>query len=113
MNCMKCGREIDETQAFCAGCLEEMEKYPVKPDVVVKLPNRQLLTQKKVFPHKRTRTPEEQIARLKKRNRRLTVALCLLILITGLLAFLSIDVIQQLDVQRFIGQNYSSAETLE
>ena len=47
MNCMKCGREIDEAQAFCAGCLEEMEKYPVKPDVVVKLPNRQLLTQKR------------------------------------------------------------------
>ena len=113
MNCMKCGREIDETQAFCAGCLEEMDKYPVKPDVVVKLPNRQLLAQKKASPHRRTRTPEEQIARLKKRNRRLTVALCLLILITGLLAFLSIDVIRQLDVQRFIGQNYSTAETME
>lgn len=113
MNCMKCGREIDEAQAFCAGCLEEMEKYPVKPDVVVKLPNRQLLVQKKVSPHKRTRTPEEQIARLKKRNRRLTVALCVTLIIAGALAFLSIDFFKQLDVQRFIGQNYSTVESLE
>ena len=113
MNCMKCGREIDESQAFCAGCLEVMEKYPVKHDVVVKLPNRQHLMQKKVTPHKRTRTPEEQIARLKRRSRRLAAALCLMILIAGVLAFLSIDVIKQLDVQRFIGQNYSTVETLE
>ena len=113
MNCMKCGREIGEDQAFCAACLEVMEKYPVKHDVVVKLPNRQHLMQKKAAPHKRTRTPEEQIARLKRRSRRLTAVLCLMIVIAGVLAFLSIDVIKQLDVQRFIGQNYSTVEELD
>jgi hypothetical protein len=37
---MKCGREIDESQVFCTECLDEMERYPVKPGTVVQLPVR-------------------------------------------------------------------------
>ena len=34
MNCLKCGREIEEGQVFCNDCLVQMAKYPVKPEVV-------------------------------------------------------------------------------
>ena len=35
MQCMKCGLEIPDGQVFCDGCLEMMDKYPVKPDTPV------------------------------------------------------------------------------
>jgi len=41
----------------------------------------------------------------------LAAIVCLLLVISIVLAFLSIDVIRQLDVQRFLGQNYSTEET--
>ena len=37
---MKCGREIPVGQVFCDECLEDMEKYPVKPGTAVQLPAR-------------------------------------------------------------------------
>ena len=36
MNCLKCGRETDQT--FCECCREEMARYPVKPGTIVQLP---------------------------------------------------------------------------
>lgn len=111
MNCLKCGREIDDSQAFCPKCLELMEQCPVKPDVVVQLPNRQEEQARKSAHRKKLRTPEEQIARLKRRNRWLTVLVCLLLLASMFLAYLSIDFFRRLDVQKFLGQNYSTAET--
>lgn len=111
MNCMKCGRQIEEGQAFCPQCLELMDACPVKSDIVIKLPSRPEVAVKKPQPRKKARTPEEQIGRLKKRNRWMTAIACLLLLLVILLSLLSIDVIRQLDVQRFLGQNYSTAET--
>ena len=110
MNCMKCGREIEGDQAFCPKCLEQMAQTPVKPGVVINLPNRSDPALKKPAPRKRERTPAEEIQRLKKMIIRLIVALCLVSVIAAVLAFLSIDVLKQLDVQRFLGQNYSTAE---
>lgn len=112
MNCMKCGREFDGDQAFCPKCLEQMAHCPVKPDVVINLPNRQDPTLKKPVPRKRAQTPEEQVQRLRKVNRRLIAALCLITLVAAALAYLSIDFFKQLDVQRFLGQNYSTVETI-
>ena len=40
MNCLKCGREIDAKDVFCPMCLEDMEKYPVKPGTAVHIPAR-------------------------------------------------------------------------
>ena len=112
MNCIKCGREFDSDQAFCPHCLEQMEKSPVKPDTIINLPNRQDPSLKKNAPRKRVWTQEEQIHRLKKRNTYLIIALCLMTLLAGMLTLLSIDVLKQLDVQRLIGQNYSTVETI-
>ena len=113
MNCMKCGREFEGDQAFCPNCLEQMAQCPVKPDVVINLPRRQDPSLKKPGPRKRTRTLEEQIKRLKKINLILIIALCLMTIIAAMLAFVSIDFLKQLDVQRFLGQNYSTVETIK
>ena len=40
MSCMKCGKDTEDGQGFCAHCLEGMEAYPVKPDAHIQLPIR-------------------------------------------------------------------------
>lgn len=41
MSCMRCGKETDVSQVFCAECLEEIEKQPVKPGTPIQLPYRE------------------------------------------------------------------------
>ena len=113
MNCMKCGREIEENQTFCPKCLELMQAYPVKTDIVIKLPTRQDDAAKKSQPRKKLRTPEEQIQLLKKRNRWLIAIASLLLVISVMLTVLSVDVLRQLDVQRLLGRNYTTVETTQ
>ena len=69
MVCMKCGSKMETEQAFCQDCLLEMEKYPVKPGTAVHLPIRKETptVHKKAVHRRRTVSPEEQIAKLKKR----------------------------------------------
>ena len=111
MNCMKCGREIREEQVFCPKCLELMEQYPLKTDIVVQIPHRPEAPVKKSQPRKKVRTPEEQIQLLKRRNRWVIAIAALLLAATLVLAHLSVDFFHQLDVQKFLGQNYSTVET--
>ena len=63
MNCLKCGREIEEGQVFCNDCLVQMAKYPVKPGTAVQLPSRgSAAVSKKVHSRRRTKAaPEEQL----------------------------------------------------
>lgn len=85
MTCMKCGREIAPEQVFCDGCLEVMEKYPVKRDAAIHLPNRKAqLSSKKQSGRRRQLPPEEQVVFLRKRLRRsraAIVVLCLLLVV--------------------------------
>ena len=113
MNCMKCGREISDDQVFCSKCLELMDRHPINPDIVVKLPLRIDTPAKKHSPRKKILTQEDQINRLKKKNRFLTAAVCMLLVLVIALTYISIDFFRQLDVQRFLGQNYSTATTVE
>ena len=113
MRCMKCGREISDDQAFCANCLELMAQHPVKPDVVVQLPLRKDPALKKHIPRKKTRSAEEQLLRLKKGNRWLCFVVCLLALLSLMLGIMSTYLIHLVKVQKTIGQNYSTIETLE
>lgn len=110
MNCMKCGRELKEKQAFCERCLAEMEKYPVRPNTVVQIPNRPPVV-KKV--HQRHITPEERLAALRRRCRRLTVGLAVAWLLIAALATTVGIAVYELDFQRLLGQNYSTAETVD
>ena len=111
MNCMKCGREISDDQVFCPKCLEQMDACPVKPDIVVQLPQRRESQPKKPQSRKKAPTPEEQVLRLKRKNRWLRAIVCLLLLISLGLAYLSLDFFHQLDVQKFLGKNYTTVET--
>ena len=113
MNCMKCGREIADDQVFCPKCMELMALHPVKSDVVIRLPQRREASPKKTAPRKKMLTKDEQIARLKRRNRWLAAISCLLLTACLFVLSLCIDYFRQLDVQKLLGQNYSTAETTD
>lgn len=109
MNCMKCGREIEADQVFCTYCLIEMENHPVKPGTVILLPDQKASTPKKTVKKKKLPpTPEEIIVIMK---RKLIfyriISLLLSVAVCGLL-YLSGRVLIELDIQRLLGQNYST-----
>ena len=67
MPCMKCGAKMKNSGVFCENCLADMEKYPVKSNITVHIPERP--TDPPV--RKRTRRvkytkPEDQIRHLKR-----------------------------------------------
>ena len=109
MNCMKCGREIPEDQGFCPVCLEEMERYPVTPGTVVLLPEQMKYLPKKPTPRIRVMpSPEEQIATLRTKVRRLRLLLVLLLTLATAIGYMTYITFQELDIQRNLGQNYST-----
>ena len=112
MNCMKCGKEIEESQVFCPDCLAEMEKYPVKPGTVVQLPVQHKAAPARKSPRRRPQPgPEEQIKLLKKRVLLLRglLALTMALLITAT-CFLVWRMNKE-DVTILPGQNYTPEET--
>lgn len=112
MNCMKCGREIEEEQVFCAECLADMENYPVKPGTVVQLPIHPKAAPTRKGGRRRAQlTPEEQVKQLKKHIvvLRILLSLTLVLLVTAI-GFL-IWRMDEEDVTILPGQNYSSEET--
>ena len=113
MNCMKCGRETETEQVFCADCLAEMEKYPVKPDVVVQLPHRNE-GERHPAPRRRSAlTVEEQLAKMKRKVWNYRITSMILIVLAVLLSYMVYRFADELDFQRFLGQNYSTVETTE
>lgn len=111
VNCLKCGREIEEGQVFCNDCLVQMAKYPVKPGTAVLLPSRgSAAVSKKVHSRRRTKAaPEEQLKALKKRIRILSALLSVCVV---LLIVLSVVTIRYMSANRLLpGQNYSAVTT--
>lgn len=109
MNCMKCGRDTEQNQIFCRDCLEEMERYPVKPGTVVQLPAQPPEPQIKKAGHRRqTPTPEEQVKRLKKRSNILFLALSLTAALAIFLGLSSYHLMREMAEQKAVGQNYST-----
>lgn len=109
MNCMKCGRKTQDNQVFCQECLADMEKYPIKPGTVVQLPKRpENAPAKRPAARKRFSKPEEQIAYLKKCNRRLLIALLALSLAFVAVSSIAIYFMDKQSVPAYIGQNYST-----
>ena len=110
MNCMKCGRELKEQQVFCARCLSEMARYPVKPNTVVQLPvHRPAPAVKK--PHRKPEVkPEETIRHLQTRIHWLLILLVvLLLLLATAVNFIMFGSRRQEPGQQ-IGQNYTTQE---
>ena len=111
LNCLKCGREIEEGQVFCNDCLVQMAKYPVKPGTAVQLPSRgSTAVSKKVHSRRRTKAaPEEQLKALKKRIRILSALLSVCVV---LLIVLSVVMLRYMSANRLLpGQNYSAVTT--
>lgn len=109
MNCMKCAAEIDDGQVFCSRCLEEMKRYPVKPDVKIQLPNRPAQEiVKKPQPRKKAPTAEEKLQRYRKLVKWLVISLAAALL---LLTFSISMLLEGSPVENFreiIGQNYNT-----
>lgn len=110
MHCMRCGKKTEGDQVFCAHCLEEMEKYPVKSDVHIQLPNRpSAAAQKKQNRKKHPQSKDEQIARLRRKNRWMGFWITLLLLaLLALLGKAYLDVRKTDDAD--IGKNYTYTE---
>ena len=109
MNCMKCGREIQEEAVFCQECLAEMEKYPVQPGAVVLLPRRTEPSILKKLPKRHVPTAEEQVVFFRKWA---TISTILLIICMGLIALMFQPTMHYvMDEHYEIGQNYSSVVT--
>ena len=108
--CMKCGRELKSGEVFCETCQTEMEKYPVKPGVVVLLPHRPTHTPKSTKRHRYHQIPvEEQVVKLKKWVIGLWISLILALSAAGWLGWLQIQDWVEEQANRFLpGQNYSS-----
>ena len=109
MNCLKCGREIQEDHVFCDQCLESMKKYPVRPGTAVTLPRRKEAVQLKKTKRHGPPTPQEQIKKLKKQKKHLRVIVFLLSLV--ILASAAALFYAYRDQGPKPGQNYVVAET--
>ncbi len=93
MHCLKCGTEIDASQAFCNRCLTDMKNYPVSRETPVIIPKRPAMDldrrgKRPVKPQK----AEELLAIMRKRQRRLVwicvVLSCICLVLLALLLFL-------------------------
>ena len=81
MKCMKCGRDLKDSSAFCADCQADMEKHPVKPNTPIYLPPRTAAPPPKKKPsRKKAVKPEEQVYSLRRNIRWLVLALIIVIL---------------------------------
>ena len=109
MGCMRCGRDTVEGQSFCSGCLENMDRYPVRPNTPVIIPLRRAEAPKKA-PARRKLTPEEQVRRLRRQNRALSFLLALSLIVVIFLGYIS--VLHFMEEEKFLpGQNYTSIVT--
>lgn len=111
MNCLKCGREIEDGQFFCEDCLIGMAKYPVKPGTAVQLPSRSVYAApKKVHSHRRSKiSPEDQLRVMRRRIRVLTILLTVCVILLFALAAPALRYFKEDHL--LPGQNYSSVIT--
>lgn len=107
MSCMKCGKDTENGQAFCARCLGSMEAYPIKPDVHIQLPVRATKESAKKPPRKsRTTRQKTQATSLRKQIRWMWVVIVLLVL--ALAASMGRDVV--IPEYKEPGKNYTYTE---
>ena len=114
MYCLKCGKEIPEKQAFCDCCLTSMEKYPVKPDTHILLPNRSTpQVVKKAANRRKEPTMKERLARTKTAVKWLSIALAVTVFALSLSVTLLVDTLKSKATNNTIGQNYNTVDTFD
>ena len=106
MNCMKCGRETQDENAFCPECLAEMEKYPVRPGTVVLLPRRRESTIAKKTGKRHVPSQEEQINFFRKWA--IIASVLVAICVAAIALMFGPTMHYVMDEHYEIGQNYSS-----
>ena len=96
MSCMKCGRDTEEGRTFCTECLVEMEKYPVRPGTVVRLPeHKDVPVEKKKHRHIYSfQRNADRITTLRVRSRWLTFAFLFTLVCFLIVAFLLVYVLE-------------------
>ena len=107
MNCMKCGREVEDGQVFCQDCLTQMEAEPIRIATPVHIPRQ---PSKGATTHRAVHHPEEEVRRLEKANEKLRVWVILLAMATLLLAMAAYHN-EVADVVEEWGRNYSVIDT--
>ena len=112
MRCMKCGKEIKETQVFCDSCLAIMSGKPVRPDTVVQLPVRPAPQARKPAPRKRMPTAEEKLDRLRSAVKWMSLAITCLVLALVVTVSLLLRSEPASQPEHGIGQNYNTVDTV-
>lgn len=110
MNCVKCGRKTQPDQVFCPECLEVMAQYPVKPGVVVQIPQRATVPAPKKQPRRRP-TDEETLQILQRQNRMLLRLLILALVLCAVLGAVSGKLMTTLAAKNAVGRNYTTITT--
>ena len=113
MHCMKCGAELKNSGVFCENCLADMEKYPVKPNIAVTLPERPVAQPVRKRSRRKYTKPEDQIRHLRKVRNWLLVLLCAM---TLLVALCVLEILQLTDgdpANLDLGRNYSTVQPEE
>lgn len=111
MYCMKCGTKLPDDRVFCDSCLAEMERYPVKPGTAVYLPRQDTQAGvKKPTPRKKTISPEETAARLRKTVAWLTGLAVTLAILLGISVAILARQLWKADTGEDIGKNYSTIQ---
>ena len=112
MNCLRCGRETEQEQVFCASCLKTMEKHPIKPGTAVQIPDRQAYMEKNQPAPRNYVSAEELVPQLRRTIRVLMAVLLALSLSLGVTAWF---LIQSISSSRFtmpgnMGRNYTTVD---
>lgn len=111
MDCIKCGQQTQGKNVFCAACLADMEKYPVRQDTPVILPNRNAAVRK--TPQRKSPKAEELVLQLQRKMKRLWICIAVLsLLLTGVLGALVVLIFRQ-NEEADLGSNYSTFSSVD
>lgn len=107
LNCLKCGTEVEEGQAFCPNCLRTIQINAATQDTVLVLPRRQDSASRRNTGKKRPLSVEEKLEQTRTQLRRCRILAAVLALIVVLLSTWIVLLILR-NRKPVVGQNYST-----
>ena len=106
MQCLRCGRKIEDEEVFCFLCEAVMVKQPVKPNTVVSIPDRN--ARPRPAPSRKPARPEEDTSGLRRTILQLRLWVCMLLTLLVLCAAALTWQELHRESKPAIGQNYTS-----
>lgn len=107
MSCLRCGKETTNEQLFCADCLAQMDRQPVKPGTPVYIPHRSHEEPLKQIRKRRAATPEERLKVSKTLNQWLVAAVAVLTILSSVLGIFLHDALNNRESEPPVGRNYA------